>query len=153
MTRNELISKLKQNFDIRELVCPHCYDRFGDASWQFISIKLLSTLYVLRYEIFQKPITINNWYKGGNFDERGLRCNKCDIVKNKSSIYLSAHCLGKAIDFNVSGLNSKEVSVIIKQNIHKFKYPIRLEKDTNGWNHVDVYQPVGSEANLVEFNG
>ena len=153
MTRNELIKKLKNNFDIRELVCKHCYDKFGENAWQFISLKLLSTLYVLRYKIFNKPITINNWHCGGSLSQRGLRCNLCQLVKDKTSVYVSAHCLGKAIDFNVQGINSSEVFDVIKQNINKFKYPIRLEKDTDGWTHIDVYQPYLSEANLIEFNG
>lgn len=153
MTRNELINKLKENFDIRELVCPHCYNKFGEGSWQFISTKLLSVLYTLRYEIFKAPITINNYHQNGNFDERGLRCNRCSLVSNKTTVYLSAHLLGKGIDFNVKNKTSNEVSTIIKHNLDKFKYPIRLEKNTNGWTHIDVYQPVGSETILVEFNG
>lgn len=153
MSRSELIKKLKQNFDIRELVCPHCYKKFGEGSWQFLSTELLSTLYKLRYEIFQQSIIINNWHKGGKYDERGLRCNQCSLVKNKKTIYLSAHCLGKAIDFNVGTLTSGEVYSVIKYNAHRFDYPIRVEKDTNGWTHIDVYQPVGSESNLIEFNG
>lgn len=152
MTRNELISKLKKNFDIRELVCPHCYKKFGEGSWQFLSTELLSTLYKLRYEIFQQPIIINNWHKGGKYDERGLRCNMCSIVNGKKSVYLSAHCLGKAIDFNVGKLKSEEVFPVIKYNAHRFDYPIRVERGTNGWTHIDVYQPVGSESNLIEFN-
>ena len=102
MDRNELIDKLKPYFKIQELVCPHCYSKFGETSWQFISTELLSTLYVLRTKIFNKPITINTWKAGGQFSQRGLRCNMCQLVKSKSSIYLSAHCLGKAIDFNLS---------------------------------------------------
>lgn len=153
MTRNKLISKLKQNFNIKELICKHCYDKFGETSWQFISTEMLSVLYTLRYEIFNAPITINNWHKGGSLSQRGLRCNMCALVKDKTSVYVSAHCLGKAIDFNVQGINSSEVFDIIKQNINKFKYPIRLEKDTDGWTHIDVYQPYLSEANLIEFNG
>lgn len=153
MTRNELIKKLKNNFDIRELVCKHCYNKFGDMSWQFISTEILSVLYTLRYEIFNAPITINNWYKGGSLSQRGLRCNTCQLVKDKTSVYISAHCLGKAIDFNVQGIDSSEVFDTIKQNIDKFKYPIRLEKDTDGWTHIDVYQPYLSEADLIEFNG
>lgn len=153
MTRNELIDKLKINFNIKELVCRHCYNKFNDNSWQFISTELLNTLYVLRYVIFKKPITVNNWHKEGPLSQRGLRCNQCDLVKNKKDIYLSAHCLGKAVDFNVRGLSATEVYEIIKKNIHKFKYPIRLEKNANSWTHIDVYQPYGSEAKLVEFNG
>ena len=98
MSRNELINKLKENFDIRELVCQHCYNKFGEQSWQFLSTELLSVLYTLRYEIFKVPITINNWHIKGKFSQRGLRCNMCQLVKDKKSIYISAHCLGKAIE-------------------------------------------------------
>ena len=153
MSRNELIKKLKQNFDIRELVCPHCYKQFGEKAWQFISTQLLSTLYVLRYEIFKQPIIINNWHRSGKYDERGLRCNMCNLVKTKKEVYLSAHILGEAIDFNVSNLTSEEVFNTIKNNVNKFEYPIRLEKGTIGWNHVDCYQPYDSEHSLIEFNG
>ena len=115
MDRNELIDKLKPYFEVSELVCPHCYSKFGESSWQFISTELLSTLYILRTKIFNKPITINTWKSGGQFSQRGLRCNMCQLVKNKSSIYLSAHCLGKAIDFNVKDLDSNTVNNIVRQ--------------------------------------
>ena len=153
MTRNQLISKLKQNFDIKELVCQHCYDKFKENAWQFLSTELLSILYTLRYVIFNKPITINNWHKKGQFSQRGLRCNVCELVKCKNVIYLSAHLLGKAIDFNVQSLTSDEVNQTIRNNADKFEYPIRLESNTDGWSHIDTYQPYMSEANLIEFKG
>lgn len=153
MDRNELINKLKENFYIQELVCPHCYERFGEDSWQFLSTELLSVLYTLRYIIFNAPITVNTWDSGGRFDERGLRCNQCDLVKSKNRIYLSAHCLGKAIDFNVKDKTSDEVNEAVLKNAHLFEYPIRLELNTDGWSHVDVYQPVNSNKQLVGFNG
>lgn len=151
MTRNELIKALKKNFCIQELVCPHCYGKFGERSWQFLSTQILSTLYKLRYEIFQQPIIINNWHIGGKYDERGLRCNICPLVKNKKQIYLSAHVLGMALDFNVGTLTSAEVTQVIRHNADRFEYPIRLEKNTNGWNHIDCYQPVDSKTKLIEF--
>lgn len=153
MTRNQLIEKLKNNFNIKELVCKHCYDKFKDNAWQFLSTELLSVLYTLRYVIFNKPITINTWHKGGSFTQRGLRCNICSIVDNKTVVYLSAHILGKAIDFNVEGLTSDEVNKTVIDNVDKFEYPIRLEINTDGWSHVDVYQPYCSEAKIIEFNG
>lgn len=153
MSRNELITKLKQNFDIKELVCQHCYNKFGENAWQFLSTELLSTLYTLRYVIFNKPIIINTWYKGGQFSQRGLRCNMCYLVKSKKAVYISAHTLGKAIDFNVQNMTYEEVNQQIRDNVDKFEYPIRLESNTNGWSHVDVYQPYGSEAKLIEFKG
>ena len=153
MDRNELIDKLKPYFKVSELVCPHCYSKFGESSWQFISTELLSTLYILRTKIFNKPITINTWKSGGQFSQRGLRCNMCQLVKNKSSIYLSAHCLGKAIDFNLKDLDSNTVNNIVRQNAELFEYPIRLEANTDGWSHIDVYQPKDSSKKLLEFNG
>lgn len=153
MDRNKLITELKKYFQIQEIVCPHCYNKFGEQSWQFISTELLSTLYILRTKIFNKPITINTWKSGGQFSQRGLRCNMCQLVKNKSSIYLSAHSLGKAIDFNVQGLTSNQVNDIVRNNANNFEYPIRLESNTSGWSHIDCYEPVGSNQKIVEFKG
>ena len=153
MSRNELINKLKQNFNIKELVCQHCYNKFKESAWQFLSTELLSTLYTLRYVIFNKPITINTWHKGGSFTQRGLRCNMCQLVKDKTSIYLSAHILGEAIDFNVQGCDTEDIYETIRNNIDKFEYPIRMEITGGNWNHIDTYQPIDSEAKLIEFNG
>lgn len=155
MDRNELIDKLKPYFKIQELVCPHCYSKFGETSWQFISTELLSTLYVLRTKIFNKPITINTWKAGGQFSQRGLRCNMCQLVKSKKSVYLSAHNLGKAVDFNVKDLSISDTHKQIKANLDKFEYPIRLEKIQSAptWCHVDCYQPKDSSKKLLEFNG
>ena len=38
MTRNELISALKGNFKIQELVCPHCYKQFNNEFQANLSI-------------------------------------------------------------------------------------------------------------------
>lgn len=151
MNRNQLIQELKKYFQIQELVCPHCYYKFGESSWQFISTELLSTLYVLRTKIFNKPITVNTWKAGGQFSQRGLRCNMCQLVKSKNSIYLSAHCLGKAIDFNVKDLDSNTVNNIVRQNAELFEYPIRLEANTDGWSHCDCYVPYNSKEKIVIF--
>ena len=77
----------------------------------------------------------------------------CSLVCNKKAVYISAHCLGKAIDFNVEGYTSDAVNKEIIANVDKFEYPIRLEINTDGWTHIDVYQPYGSEAKIIEFNG
>lgn len=153
MTRNQLIDKLKNNFNIKELVCPHCYNKFKENAWQFLSTELLSVLHTLRYIIFNKPIIINNWHNNGQCSQRGLRCNICQLVKDKKSIYISPHSLGKAIDFNVKDVDIEECKNIIRQNKYKFEYPIRLESNTDTWIHVDVYQPVDSEVKLIEFDG
>lgn len=151
MSRQELIDKLKQNFDIKELVCKHCYDKFKDLSWQFLSTEILSTLYTLRFEIFKCPMIINNWSTNGTFSQRGLRCNMCQLIKSKKVIYLTPHGQGKAIDFNVKNLTIEETKNLIRQNKQKFEYPIRLEANTTTWCHIDCY--TSDSRDFVEFNG
>ena len=146
MTRNELIKKVKENFQLKELVCPHCVKTYGDKAWQFLSTELLSTIYILRNEVVKKLMVVNT---GTTFTQRGLRCNICELVKGKTTPYMSAHCLGKAIDFHVNGMSAEEVRQLIKANIDKFEYPIRLEEDVT-WVHVDVYT-LDSDKKLVTF--
>ena len=135
MTRNELITKVKEYFKLGELVCPHCIQKYGDKAWQFLSTELLSTIYILRTKVVNKPMIINN---GSNFTQRGLRCNMCQLVKSKSKPYMSAHCLGKAIDFSCSDITPEEIRKLIKANVDAFEYPIRLEEGVN-WVHIDTY--------------
>ena len=126
-------------FKIQELVSKKVYDRYGENAWMFIDTKLIKVLDLLR-EHFNKPITVNNWLWGGNLQQRGLRANKDELVANKKDYYISQHCLGKAVDFNVKGLSAQEVYDEILRNIEKFYLISRIEniKDTPTWVHIDV---------------
>lgn len=140
MRRNEIITELKNYFCVQELVCRHTYQKFGDSSWQFLDTELLHTLLVVR-KMLGRAITINNWHIGGSFTQRGLRCNICQLVRDKTksnSIYLSSHCNGAGVDFNVSGMDSDTVRKEIKRNEILLPYPIRLEEDVS-WVHLDIY--------------
>ena len=86
---------------------------------------------------------------GSTYTQRGLRCNQCKLVKSKKRIYMSAHCLGKAIDFHTKEYTSEQCRQLIKENIDKFEYPIRLEENVN-WVHVDCYT-LDSSKKLVTF--
>nr|DAE43791.1 MAG TPA: hypothetical protein [Caudoviricetes sp.] len=33
MNRNELINEVKKNFKLKELVCPHVLNQYGDKAW------------------------------------------------------------------------------------------------------------------------
>ena len=152
MKRDELIKEVKKYFQLKELVCPHVLNTFGDNAWQFISTELLSIIYTLRTQIIKKPMIINSY--DNNLTQRGLRCNICQLCKDKTSsnkIYISSHSLGKAIDFTVNDMSAEEVRNLIRSNIDKFEYPIRLERDVN-WVHIDSYT-VDGVTKLVEFNG
>lgn len=153
MTRLEVIKQLKAFFDIRELVCSHTFEKFGERSWQFLDTDLLQTLLVVRRDILRAPMVVNNYHKGGNFSQRGFRCNICQIPKDKTlrgQLYLSAHCNGAGIDFDAIGLTVDQVHQIIKDNVDLLPGKVRMETGVT-WNHLDIYNDPKAE-NYSEFN-
>lgn len=144
---------IKDYFDIQELVCPDVFAKFGQTAWTFFDKRLLSTLLKIR-EAIGKPIYVNNWQINGNLKERGLRCNLCSIVdaKTAKSIpYMSAHCFGQAVDFNVSGQTPQQTRQWLINNAHILPYPIRMELDTSTWTHIDVRNDDVTKK-IVTFN-
>ena len=135
------MATLKDYFRTEELVCPHVYKRFGERSLDFIDEKMKETLLVIR-EKLNRPMYINNWAWGGDKSQRGLRCNCCALVKEKTALekpYLTAHGFGKGFDFHVKDMTAQEVRDWLKKNQVLLPYPIRIERDVN-WVHVDVLE-------------
>lgn len=133
------MATIKDYFDIRELTCPHVYDKFREYAWNFFDPRLLDTLLVIREKI-GKPIYVNNWDMGGNFSQRGFRCNICPLVKENTALeklYITAHNQGMGVDFDVKGMSAEEVRKWIVDNKIFLPHPIRLESDVN-WVHLDV---------------
>lgn len=153
MTRTELISEVKRYFDIEELVCLHTIEMHGFKSWQFLDTELLETLLVLRTKILKVPMLVNNYHENGIYYQRGFRCNLCQIPMTKSQqkrYYASAHCLGRAVDFDAVGLTVKEAHALIHEKQDLLPYPIRLERGV-AWNHVDLFW-VDGQPKIYEFN-
>ena len=148
LTETEILTGIKDYFGVYELVDKQTFNKYGEKCWQFIDIRLLHTLLVIRDEL-DKPITINDWkWRENGFQQRGLRTNICSIVKKKTlngSLYLSAHTMGKAIDFDVKGMKADEVREWLIENEDLLPYKIRLEHKINKtgktitWVHMDVY--------------
>lgn len=141
-------------FKIQELVSKQTYEKYGEKSWMFLDERLISTLDALR-EYFNAPITVNNWLWGGNLQQRGLRTNCDEIVKNKTlknSLYVSQHCLGKAVDFNVKNHTVKDVYKVILENPKAFPYIKRIENinKTPTWVHIDIANT--ENENIIIFN-
>jgi hypothetical protein len=145
---------IKDYFSIRELVDEEVFNRFGNGAWRFLDDKLLDCLLIIRRNL-RKPITVNNWAWGGQFSQRGLRHNNSPMVKKKTKAYLSAHCLGKAVDFDVEGMTAIEVREWIVANSELFPCNLRLENLLNGkpisWCHLDVIQD-DSKPKVFLFN-
>lgn len=137
MTRNKIIKCLKKYFHIKELVCPHVYEKFGERSWMFLATIYLHTLLVLRRDILKVPLICNTKV----LTQRGLRCNLCEIVREKTDddiVYLSAHHLGMGGDLSSPEMTAEEMRQKIEENQDLLPYPIRLEDDVN-WLHIDCY--------------
>ena len=124
---------IKKYFSIKELVCPHVYNLHGDKAWAFFDPRLLDVLYFIRANL-GKPITVNN---GTTLTQRGYRCNLCELVKTKKTLYCSAHMRGQAIDFDVKGMTADQVRNWLWNNRERLPHNIRLEEDVS-WVHVDV---------------
>lgn len=145
---------IPQYFEVQELVCPHVYNKWGnnpDFIWNFFDPRLLKTLDYLRKKL-NKPITVNNWKIGGNFSQRGLRCNVCDLVRsktNKSQLYLSSHILGRACDFDVKRMTAQEVRNWIISHSSELPYPLSLE-DKVSWVHIDMREQNNQKVYLFK---
>lgn len=133
------MTAIKKYFDIRELVCPHVYDKFREYAWNFFDPRLLDVMLVIR-EKLGKPIYVNNWDMGGSFSQRGLRSNISPLVKEKTALeklYMSPHLQGMGLDFDVKGMTAEEVRKWIVNNKILLPHAVRLESDVN-WVHLDV---------------
>lgn len=151
MTEREAIIKaLKPYFAVSELVCPHCYGKYGESSWQFLDTNALYGLLLMRETIFGVPMYVNN-YKNGK-TQRGLRCNKCDLVKSKATLYLTMHGFGKAWDFTVHGMTAEQARKKIIENAHLFPFNFRLEADVS-WVHWDCLDMYNNTAKVYIFKG
>ncbi len=148
MTRDEILTAIRPYFDIGELVCPHTLAKWGEKSWQFLDTDYLHCLLIIRRDILRSPM----WCNGKGKTERGLRCNRCSIVRGKSGVYLSAHCLGKAGDFTITGMSAEKARQTIRANAHLLPCPVRMEKDVS-WLHFDVLPQYGVTAKVYEFKG
>lgn len=148
MTRTEIIKELKVYFKIEDLVCPHCFKKFGEKSWQFLDTEYLHTILVVRRDIVQEPMFCN----GDGFTQRGLRCNLCQLVRDKTNagtIYLSAHVNGAGGDFSSPKISAEAMRQKIKAKKDLLPYNIRIEKSVN-WLHIDCYD---TGEKVSEFNG
>lgn len=147
MTRDEIIKALRKYFQVSELVCEHTFAEWGERSWQFLDTNFLHVLLIIRRDILQTPMTCN--HSGAN--QRGLRCNMCELVFEKSEVYLSSHILGKAGDFTVHGLTAQEARSRIRNNAHLLPCNIRMEGGVS-WLHFDVLPQYGINEKVYEFS-
>lgn len=145
--RSKIIRELHDYFQVSELVCNHTHSKWGERSWQFLDTGFLHCLLIIRRDILKKPMICNH----DGAKQRGLRCNMCELVKEKKAVYLSSHILGKAGDFTVEGMTAQEARSRIRNNAHLLPCPIRMEGGVS-WLHFDVLPQYGIDMKVYEFN-
>ena len=150
MEREEILTEIRKYFNVKELVCPHTYEKWGEKSWQFLDTMYLWCLLVIRRDILKAPMTCNN---GKDFTQRGLRCNCCQLVASKTRLamlYLSSHVLGKAGDFTVQGMTAEQARQKIAENAYLLPCNVRVE-DKVTWLHFDVIHQYGMNSKVYFF--
>jgi hypothetical protein len=167
-------------FELEELVCPHIFYKWGDWVWQFFDERILKNLDWIRerngpvfVNNWDQPEYLNSDYvmyirnriktgmpivpehvpdaPAGLYDERGVRCNLCDLVVKKSKagvLYITPHVRWQAVDFDVQGRTAEEMRQWIVTNQAKLPYPVRLEKGVS-WVHMDVVQQGEMKVQLI----
>ena len=146
--------RIQDYFHAKEVVCPDVYDKFGLYSWQFFDPRLLDVMLVIR-EKTGLPVVVNNWGKGGNLTQRGLRCHLCPMMKEKTrleKLYMTAHSFGMAWDFNVVGQTVEETHRWIVNNQILLPHPIRLE-EPDGVNRVHLDTRTDGFRQITWFKG
>ena len=139
MTREEILKEIKRYFDIEELVCDHVLAAFGERAWRILDTDYLHVILIIRRDILKRPMYCNS----KTAHQRGYRCNLCQLVKSKKTVYVTPHGLGKAGDYTVVGMTAQQARDLIKQNAHLLPCKVRLERwDSTGaeisWLHIDT---------------
>ena len=139
-----------EHFKIQELVSKIVYDRFKDFAWSFFDENVLKDLDTIR-DYHKMPITINNWHLGGSFSQCGFRSNLEPMVKGKTTLYCSAHCMAKAFDLHSANIRKLYCDIEYLYNNGKLKAIKRIESPRSSkysWCHVDSFQ---TNSNKLEY--
>lgn len=119
-----------QFFAIHELVPRKVYEERGEAAWELLDASALKTLDQLRKKF--GPMTVNNWYWGGNREWSGLRTEDSPYGSQYSQ-----HRFGRAFDCIFRDATAEEVRQYVLANPDEFPYLTSLELGTS-WFHFDT---------------
>jgi len=129
-------------FRIYELVDKQTYETYKEQAWEFFTTDILDTLTGVR-ELFDSPITVNNWWWGGLYKYRGLRSKQksAELGSPKSEHRYEDSHLCNAIDCDIKGYTAEQARQLILRNVDnpKISKLMRMEANTN-WLHFDCKQ-------------
>ena len=124
---------MSKDFSLAEFVPPAIYEHFVDKSIWFIDPKIVQMAQFIR-DRFGKPVTINNYLTGGNYQYSAFRDSACTIGATNSQ-----HRHGRAIDFRIQGMSPMEIRADIIKNFDLYRPSglTTIEGGTPTWIHID----------------
>lgn len=134
---NQTYSYVPKHFVTQELVPPTFYQKYGEASIRYIDPRLSDVVAEVRAWI-GKPMTINNWHRGGQRIWSGLRTADSPYYRSGS-----AHSFGMAFDAVGDWVPETVRQAIIDRKLI-LPHRVRLEMGIS-WLHIDV-MAVGEEV-------
>lgn len=138
-----MISYKSKHFTIKEFVPYSIFQKYGEQSLLFMDSRIVEAMDLIR-DHFNKPVRINDWATGGNFQWRGFRNSVC-----REYLPSSQHSFGRAIDFNVEFIPAETIRQTILDNSDKFFMISAMEKDVP-WVHIDCRNL--DNASMLLFN-
>lgn len=127
---------ITDNFHLDEFIDPATYSARGAKSIELMDMSIILAIQHLR-DITGKPITVNNWHKRGSLSMRGYRPEG-----TRTGARWSQHKYGRALDFNIEGMTTREVHALILQHEQFFVERqwitvIERAEDSPRWIHID----------------
>jgi len=140
--------QVSKNFKITEFVQIDTYAMYGAArSAQFIDGRLIDIVQYLR-DSLGVPLTINDWCRGGKYNESGLRSPGDEHYSSQSQ-----HTFGRAVDLKSSELSTQVLYNKIAERFEQLNNlgATTLEgiRHTPSWVHLDCRYLGGQE--LTKF--
>ncbi|HBP66240.1 MAG TPA: hypothetical protein DD730_18765 [Desulfosporosinus sp.] len=124
---------IPRNFKAHELVDQKTYEHFGQSAFQLFRDDILRGLDELR-DLVNRPLIVNNWKDGGQYEWSGLRTIDC-----YTGAKWSPHRLGAAFDIKCPTMGVTELQKFILQQSANgnLKTITRMELNTPTWTHID----------------
>lgn len=127
--------KLTEHFVLQEFIPKGIWEKYGGKSIWFIDYRIVTIAEFFRNR-YGKPITINDWHKGGNRNQAGLRYWNTSIGAS-----MSQHKFGRAIDMKwlIEPMDMDEIRQDIKDWESEFLECglTTIEEITDSWIHGD----------------
>lgn len=121
-----------KHFKIHELVPPRIFEQYESKAWMFLDERMLITLDRLRARY--GPITVNNYFWGGEREWSGLRTPDSPFYSPGSQ-----HTFGRAADclFSMTTADKVRTDILADQDGDTYKLITAIEMGVS-WLHFDT---------------